>query len=152
MPKPETLVIKRVRSALEARAPYVTMEKTNNPYISGILDLEFEAWRFVGKAEVKYRPLKVKAGEIVDLTSTIKQVSDLQLARFRRHLQNEIPCFLLVGFEGPNARNRSYAIAIPDIDSEDELYWPETTPRASTVDEVVDWIINWVESYQLDPL
>lgn len=150
MSKPETLVIKRVRTALEARALNIVMEKTNNPYLGGILDLTFEAWRFYGVAEVKHRPLKVAVGETVNLTSTIKQVSDLQVARFKRHLKNEIPCFLLAGFDGPNARNRSYAIAVPAL-MIGQIFWPEEA-IVLTVDEVVDWIIDWQTSYELTPL
>lgn len=143
--KPETHVNNRFRDAVRPVIPGILIEKTNNPYKGGILDLYVEHFRFVGWIETKHSKRKARAEQVLPTAAIVNKVSKLQEERFIMHLNNEIPCFLLCGFDGINAQNRTYAAIEPQLDG-DNVWWPSQTTVLSK-QGIVRFMTRWVRPY-----
>lgn len=149
MSKPETLVIKRVRDAAYKELHDYAFDKTNNPYVSGILDLYVEGPRFAGHIEAKYRPTKYLPGKSIDTQAIVGMCSEHQKRRFKRHAMNRIPCALLCGFAGGGPRQRTYCFFRPSMDYPScDLIWPEHTTVLS-IEDLMFALRAWVNSYEI---
>lgn len=146
MSKPETLVIKRVRDGL-VRSGFtgIHLDKTNNPYVSGWLDLYVEAaGGFTGWIEAKYRPAKYEAGSVVSTAPILKMLSELQAKRANRHHKNGVPVAVLCGFAGSGPRERTYTFITPaPLQDIDDLVWPGNT-RVVDIGALCTRIYNWI--------
>ena len=147
--KPETRVIHRVRDGIAAEDKSIAIDKTNNQYSRGILDLDVEAYRFVGHIEAKFRPTKYAADDVISTDVIVAMCSEHQLRRFKRHVLNRIPALLLCGFNGPNQRNRTYCLIKPIADhASADIIWPS---RVTVLDikRTVFLILKWVKQYEI---
>lgn len=147
--KPETRVIQRIRDGIEKVDNSILVEKTNNPYIGGILDLYIECYRFVGHIEVKFRPTKYPADKEIETGVIVDMCSAKQKDRFKRHVLNRVPARLLCGFNGPNQRNRTYCLIDPIADhASADIIWPSHV-TVLDLDRTVFLIRKWISRYEI---
>ena len=146
MSKPETLVIKRLRDGLiRSGFTKISLDKTNNPYVSGWLDLYVEApGGFAGWIEAKYRPAKYEAGSVISTGTILKMLSEHQAKRAELHRQNRVPVARLCGFAGPSPRERTYTFITPlSSPSVGSLVWPDST-KVIGIGSLCVSIYNWI--------
>jgi len=149
--KPESRAIKRVRDEIRRQQLPIHLDKTNNPYAAGWLDLYVEAPSFVGWIEAKYQSYKYRPGEVIPTMSDTKarsiigQFSAQQLERAQRHVNNNIPTACLCGFDGPNQQLRTYAL-FEFSGRKGELIWPRET-AVFDIHQAMAWLYKWTISH-----
>lgn len=134
--KPENVMLNRVKKAVEkAYGDHVYIEKMNNPYRSGTPDWYVEAFGGMCWVEGKYRPTKAAPGDSFDTALAAGMLSAHQKRWIARAVRNGRDCYVLVGFDGPSARQHTYAII--EFGPNAEPVW------ASVVVVEISTIVSW---------
>lgn len=141
--KPENRMLNRVKNAVAKRlGEAVYVEKTNNPFRSGMFDWYVEFGNFDAMAwiEGKYRTTKTAAGSSFETEKAFDMLSPQQKRWGKRALKNGRPAYVLVGFDGTGPHGRTYAlIKLRYYHHTDEVVPDQKLVPVVTLPTIVDW-------------